>query len=142
MGPLGTCVDLAVTVPPCLRTQSDPAFQKFYAIFVRPLVAGPGPLSRPIWAAVPFDKVETKGIAICLTVETANDPPFRRECSMHKDRDSHLRKGTPKTNLSRALASGASAVAASPRSAGHVKKPDLLGMRAVEHLDRFGGGLQ
>src|SRR5262249_5572860 len=29
-----------------------------------------------------------------------------------------------------------------PVSAGHVKKPDLLGMRPVEHLDRLGGGLQ
>ena len=33
MGPLGTCVDLAVTIPPCLRTQSDPAFQKFLCNF-------------------------------------------------------------------------------------------------------------
>jgi hypothetical protein len=29
-----------------------------------------------------------------------------------------------------------------PVSAGHVKKPDLLRMRPVEHLDRLGGGLQ
>ena len=29
-----------------------------------------------------------------------------------------------------------------PVSAGHVKKPDLLRMRPVEHTDRFGGGLQ
>jgi hypothetical protein len=28
------------------------------------------------------------------------------------------------------------------RSAGHVKKPDLLGMRPVEHLNCLGGGLQ
>ena len=28
------------------------------------------------------------------------------------------------------------------RSAGHVKKPDLLRMRPVEHTNRFGGGLQ
>ena len=27
-------------------------------------------------------------------------------------------------------------------SAGHVKKPDLLRMRLVEHIDRFGGRLQ
>src|SRR5262249_36369246 len=27
-------------------------------------------------------------------------------------------------------------------SAGHVKKPDLLRMRPVEHMDRLGGGLQ
>jgi hypothetical protein len=27
-------------------------------------------------------------------------------------------------------------------SAGHVKKPDLLRMRPVEHTDRFGRGLQ
>src|SRR5262249_55086089 len=27
-----------------------------------------------------------------------------------------------------------------PASAGHVKKPDLLRMRPVEHTDRFGGG--
>ena len=29
-----------------------------------------------------------------------------------------------------------------PVSAGHVKKPDLLLMRPVEHTDRLGGGLQ
>jgi hypothetical protein len=29
-----------------------------------------------------------------------------------------------------------------PVSAGHVKKPDLLRMRPVEHIDRFGGTLQ
>jgi hypothetical protein len=29
-----------------------------------------------------------------------------------------------------------------PVSAGHVKKPDLLRMRLVEHTDRFGGRLQ
>ena len=27
-------------------------------------------------------------------------------------------------------------------SAGHVKEPDLLCMRPVEHVDRLGGGLQ
>ena len=32
--------------------------------------------------------------------------------------------------------------AAPVRSAGHVKKPDLLSMRPVEHADRLGGGLQ
>ena len=29
-----------------------------------------------------------------------------------------------------------------PVSAGHVKKPDLLRMRPVEHTNRYGGGLQ
>jgi hypothetical protein len=29
-----------------------------------------------------------------------------------------------------------------PVLAGHVKKPDLLRMRPVEHTDPFGGGLQ
>ena len=31
---------------------------------------------------------------------------------------------------------------APPVSAGHVKKPDLLRMRLVEHMERLGGGLQ
>src|SRR5215471_1702756 len=64
---------------------------------------------------------------------------IRQEHALAAARREHPKPATP-ADAKRLSASAPSRYPSV--SAGHVKKPDLLGMRPVEHLDRLGGGLQ